>query len=557
MLEKNEVKKMDIRRGVFIPSILLVGGAGIVGILDNEMLTKASTKFFFWSLETFGWLYQTLVMLSLILTIYIIVSKYGNIRIGGKEAKAKLPFWTWFAMTLTGGVATGIVTWGVNEPIIYFGNVWGELTTLGITPKSSEAAIFALGRCFYNWTFIPYAVYALCGLMIAYMYYNRKKKLTVSTTLEPLFGEKITKGVCADVIDLLAMMGLTLGLTSGLAMCITLIISGLKSGYSIQDSISLFIVIGIVIILLISVQTYIGLDKGLKKIANLNAYFYYGLLALVLVTGPMLYIFRNSLSGLAVWFNNFWLWSLDPGDIGGSALTISWTMFDWAIWIAYAPVTAIFLGMISYGRTIKEYLIVNWVLPSIFGIIWFSIWGSTAIDMQISGTVDLIDAINKGGAVMALWQFIKHLPFGLGYIILPFNIFVILISFITAADAAVTTIASMCVKDVPIGTEPPGKLKVIWTCTIGTLAIIMAAFGGGAQGVDGVKSLASAGGFVVLFIFLLQLVSFLKIFFTKRTSREADECLEYTHANSEEDNEVENGAESDEEEELGMAEVEV
>ena len=161
-------------------------------------------------------------------------------------------------------------------------------------------------------------------------------------------------------------------------------------------------------------------------------------------------------------------------------------------------------------------MIVNWVLPSIFGIIWFAIWGASAMHMQATGAADLVGAINSGGAVMALWEFLKHLPFGIGYIVLPVNILVILASFITCADATLTNIGSMCVRDVPIGTEPPAKMKMIWGISVGIVAIIMAAFGGGAQGVDGVKALAAAAGFVVLFIFAVQVVAFVKVFFVDK-----------------------------------------
>ncbi|MDR1376310.1 MAG: BCCT family transporter, partial [Synergistaceae bacterium] len=126
---------------------------------------------------------------------------------------------------------------------------------------------------------------------------------------------------------------------------------------------------------------------------------------------------------------------------------------------------------------------------------------------------DLVGAINSGGAIMALWEFLKNLPFGLGVVVVPVNIFIILISFITAADATLTNIGSMCVRDVPIGTEPPAKLKALWGISVGIVAIIMAAYGGGAQGVDGVKALAAAAGFVVLFIFAVQIVAFVKTFF--------------------------------------------
>lgn len=505
--------KKELRMGVFLPAFIFVAGAAIVGMVSNTALAKAAWAFFYWSLDSFGWLYQIASIVGLIVVCVIMFSKLGSVRIGGKDAKPKYKFWTWFAMALTGGVATGIVTWGVNEPLIYYGNVWGELDGLGITPFTSEAARFAMGRTFYNWTFIPYAMYALTGLAVAYVYFNKKDKLTVTATLKPLFGEKVTKGVWANVIDTLSMLAITLGLTSGLTMCITLLTSGLHYSYGVEKTLPLFIITGIVIIFFYTFSSYVGLDKGMKKIASLNAYFYYGLLLLLIIIGPKLYMVRTVTAGMAEWLDNFWLWGLDPIDIGGAPLTQSWTLFDWACWIAYAPVAGIFLAMISHGRTIREFLIVNLVLPSVFGIVWFGVWGGSALGMQVAGQADLVATIANTDAISALWQFIECLPLGLGKIIVPVNLFIIAISFITAAQATATDIASMCIKNVPIGTEPPAYLKVLWSVVIGIIAIIMAAFGGQEQGVEGVKALATAGGFVVLFVYILQIASVIKMFF--------------------------------------------
>ena len=118
------------------------------------------------------------------------------------------------------------------------------------------------------------------------------------------------------------------------------------------------------------------------------------------------------------------------------------------------------------------------------------------------------------------WSGLMFMAFGLGVIVVPINIIVILASFITNADATLTTIGSMCVRDVPIGTEPPAKIKLLWGVSIGIIAIVMAAFGGGAQGVDGVKALAAIAGSVVLFIFAIQVVSFIKVFFIDKVNTE-------------------------------------
>lgn len=516
--------KYQIRWSVFIPAFIVVAGAALMGLVSKDTLTSNIRAFFTWSLDSFGWLYQLTITASLVLVLIVCFSKLGDKRIGGKDAKPRFSFWTWFAMTLTGGVATGIVTWGVNEPLIYFGNVWGELNQLGIEPNSHSAAVFAMARSFYNWTFVPYAIYAMAGLLMAHIYYHRRDGLNVTATLKPLFGNRIFR--LSALIDTLSMLALAIGLCTGLTVCMTLVTSGLQVSYGVQPQPLIYLILGAILVFSFSFSSYIGMDKGLKSLGNINAWFYYGLLILLLVTGPLVYILRLSTAGLAEWLHNFWRWSLDPGDIGGSALVNSWTLFDWAFWVGYAPVTGIFLAMLSYGRTVKEYLIVNWILPSVFGLVWFSIWGGSAIHMQVAGGVDLVGAINTNGAVAALWAFLNHLPLGLGKIVVPINIFVILISFITNADATLTNIGSMSVKDVPIGTEPPARLKLVWGVSVGIVAVVMAAFGNGEQGIEGAKALSSAAGFVVLFIFALQVISFVKTFFVEKPIFEAVEKAE-------------------------------
>jgi len=366
-----------------------------------------------------------------------------------------------------------------------------------------------------HWTFLPYAIYGLAGVLVAYLYFNKKKQLTVTATLEPLFGPKISGKVGSSIIDTLSMLALGLGITSGLAQAILIVGSGMNT-YTNHSEIQLSWIIGIGVVLVIAFtfSSSLGLDKGLRRAGWLNAVLFYGLLILLLIVGPTGQIFRNLTTGLGVWFDNFFNWGLDAGDLGGAALTTAWTMFHWAIWMAYAPVTAIFLAILSKGRTVREFLLVNWILPAIFGLIWFSVWGTNALEMQRAGNVDLAGIISEtGNAVMGLWLFLQNLPFGLGTIIVPLNIFVIAISYITAADATLTKLGSICVRDVPIGTQPPRLIKVIWGVAIGIVGIVLVAAAERLHGVSGVRELAAAGGFLVLFIFVFMIISAVKVFF--------------------------------------------
>ncbi|WP_084028835.1 BCCT family transporter [Bacillus sp. J33] len=505
------------RKGVFWPAFLIVGGGAILGIVNNKMLADISMNGFLGSLRGLGWLYQIISIAALVIVGLVTFTKLGKVRLGGEDAKPKFSFPVWFAMALTGGIATGVITYGVNEPIIYFGNIYGEMEQTGIKPGTAEAAIFAMGRSFYNWSFIPYAMYSLSGLVVAYMYFNRKKSLSVTATLIPLFGDRLTKGIWTNIIDTLSVLAIALGLASSLGAGLALVGSGIETTYGIQQGPIMWLVLTFLITGTFTLSALKGLDKGIRILSDVNAKIFYIILITIIIVGPTLYILRTSTAGMGYWLQNFWIWGLDPIDMGGEALVMWWTLYDWAIWIAYAPLMGIFLAIISHGRTIREFMMINWILPSVFSIIWFGVWGGTALSWQQNEAVDLIGTITESGAVAGLWAFLANLP--LGSILIPVVMITLILSFATAADSMVRTISSLCTENIRHDEEPAKWKKLLWALSIATIAFVMVAYAGGAQGVDGVKYLAALGGSAVLFIFVLQVASAIKMFFIDKIER--------------------------------------
>lgn len=516
-MKKEEGKeKNQINWGVFVPCFIVLCGSAVVGIVNNEWLTTVASNIFTWSLDYFAWLYQVVAMATLFIMTILTFSKFGKIRFGGPGAKAKFSFGSWFAMTLTGGIATGLITYGVNEVMVYYGNIWGELDGSGITPFTNEAAFFSMGRVFYHWTFVPYAMYALSGLIIAYMYFNRKQELSVSASLTPLFGEAVTHGFWRGLVDTLSVLAIGLGLAASLGAGLALVGSGLHAVYGIEQGPVLWFLLAAIITVTFTVASVSGLDKGIKWLAGLTSKIFYILLIVLFIVGPTLYIMNLANVGIGTWMDHFWTWGFDPYLSGGKSLVMWWTMYAWAIWIAYAPLMGIFFAIIAYGRTIRQFLIINWILPSAFGGVWFAVWGGTALNWQMSGKVDLVSVIQENGAMAGLWEFLKAVP--MGTIIIPVVMITLIAAFATTADTMSTTIAVVCTKNSKHDEEPPLWQKVLWGVTIGAIAAIMVAFGGGEQGIDGVKYLSACGGFVVLGVFILQLCATIKVFFMdKRT----------------------------------------
>ncbi|UXI03435.1 BCCT family transporter [Photobacterium sp. TY1-4] len=522
-----------IKASVFIPSFVIVLVAVTVGIVDNELLVASAKAVFYFSLSDFAWLYQLLSVTALIVIAYIFFSDAGNIRLGGKDAKPRFSLLSTFAMALTGGIATGVVTYSVNEPVIYFGNIYGEIAKQDFAPFSDEAAIFSLARSFHNWSFIPYAIYSIVGLMIGYMHFNRKKAFSISSTLSPILGKHGQHSSVQTIIEVISVLAIALGLASSLGAGLALISSGLTAQYGIESSPLVWLVLTCIIAAIFITSALSGLQKGIKYLSSVNAYIFYFLVAVLIVIGPISYISNLSVTSLGYWLDNFFLWAFDTKESGGEALVTWWTMYDWSIWIAYAPLMGLFLAQISYGRTLREFLLINWVLPSVFGILWFALWGGMAIKWQIDGALDLVQVVKDSGAVSGLWGFLQNMPLS-GFFV-PVVILTLIISFSTAADSMSSTIAAICTKNMSATEDSPKKLKLIWGLLISAIAYIMVAFGGGAQGVDGIKYLAAAGGFSVLFLFMLIVIASVRVFLLKSNTKESAvaeaEAREVVHEN--------------------------
>lgn len=498
-----------LKAGVFFPVFAIVIVSVVVGLVDNALLVKTAKSLFYFSLSDFGWLYQLIAISALGITTFVFFSRVGRIRLGGPDAKPKFSMASNFAMALTGGIATGVVTYSVNEPIIYLGNVYGEIGQQSFAAGSGEAAIFALARSFHNWSFIPYAIYSIVGLMIAYMHYNRKQGFSIASTVTPVLGRFGEMAAVRAFIDVISVLAIALGLASSLGAGLALISSGVEAEYGIVASPVTWLGLTLLITVIFVSSALSGLKRGIRLLSSINAYIFYGFLVILVVVGPLSYMLSLSTTSIGYWLDHFLLWSFDTKESGGEALVTWWTMYDWSIWIAYAPLMGLFLARISYGRTLREFLVINWILPALFGIVWFAIWGSSAIKWQLDGAIDLVAMVKANGAVSGLWGFLQHMP--LSTLLVPLAIFTLIISFATSADSMSSTIATICTRNIGADEESPKAQKILWGLSISAIAYIMVAFGGGAQGVDGIKYLAAAGGFSVVFLFALILMSAVRV----------------------------------------------
>jgi len=425
-------------------------------------------------------------------------SPLGKVRIGGHVAKPLLSRWNWMAISLTTTIAIGIVFWGTAEPLYHLYAPGGT----GIEPGSSEAQKFSMVSMYMHWSFTPYAIYTIPGLTFALVYYNLKKPFSLSSPLTVLTGRPIPK-LASDLLDALALLALLLGLSASLGTGILSISGGITRLTNIPSSTILLSGIAVAIIAAFFISSATGLHKGIRILSDINTKIFLAIIVFIIVTGPILTIGKLGGESVIQYVRDFIPRSLTLAPFNDRAWLNSWTVFYFAVWMAWAPLAGLFLGRIARGYTVREYILINLVIPATFSLIWMTIFGGLTLSIEASDPNVLHNVLIEDGPEHVLYKVLDYLPLSLfmaGLIVL-----VSFISYVTAADSNMDVIANLCSAEnteTDMDTlDKPGRLiglKLIWATAVGAAATIMTVL----SGVDGIKMLSNLGGLPALFIIL-------------------------------------------------------
>ena len=67
--------------------------------------------------DAFGWFFILVANLFIIFMVYLALSKYGKIRLGGVDADKEFSDISWVAMLFSAGMGIGLMFFGVAEPV--------------------------------------------------------------------------------------------------------------------------------------------------------------------------------------------------------------------------------------------------------------------------------------------------------------------------------------------------------------------------------------------------------------------------------------------------------
>ena len=426
-----------------------------------------------------GWMYMLITAFFLAFAIYLAFSRYGKIRLGKPDEKPEFGRFAWFAMLFQAGMGIGLVFWGVAEPLSHYAE-----PPLGLEePRTAGAASLALRTAFFHWCLHPWAMYAVVGLAVAYFSFRRgMNSLQISTVLYPLLGDRVN-GPIGKAVDILAIFATLVGVAGSLGSGTLQIDAGLSRVFGLPSGLGLQLTIIAVTGVAYMLSASTPVDKGVNFLSQASIYLAFFLVVYFLVVGPTLLQLNALTQETGSYLANivpqsFYMAAYRPEE---SAWLGSWTIFFWATWIAWAPYVGAFIARISRGRTIREFIVGVLVAPSLFSILWFSVFGAAAFrtDDRLNGEISEGAASDPSGA---LFEFIAQYPFALAASLLA--IFLVWIFFVAGADAGTIVLGSMSTGG---SLNPRIWVKLTWGVIMAAFAAIMLAAGAGtSRGIDAI-----------------------------------------------------------------------
>ncbi|MGH3949885.1 MAG: BCCT family transporter [Pseudonocardiaceae bacterium] len=467
-----------IHHQVFWPSAIIAVAFVAFTVITPGTMETAVGQVSSWIVSSFGWYYTLLVTIFVVFAIWVGVGHFGDIKLGPDEEEPEFSLGSWFAMLFAAGMGIGLVFWGVAEPLNHYAGVPNRAS--GIAAANEQGAQDAIVQTFLHWGLHPWAIYVIVGLALAYAIHRKNRPVSIRWALEPLLGRRVNSWI-GDLIDIAAVIGTLFGVATSLGLGVAQIAAGLDFIGVVSDPGNLTLVILIGAITLIAITSVVtGVKRGIKWLSNINMGLAGAMLLFVLITGPTLFILREFIQSIGVYFQNILQMSFNTtayaGD-AGEAWQGYWTAFYWGWWISWAPFVGVFIARISRGRTVRQFVAGVLLVPAALSFLWFSVFGGAALFRELFGGGGLVGTAEDGSATVdtngALFGMLNGLPGG--SIVVGFAIILIVLFFVTSSDSG-SLVVDMLASGGEV--EPPTWSRVFWASAEGFVAVALVLAGG-------------------------------------------------------------------------------
>jgi choline/glycine/proline betaine transport protein len=465
-----------------------------------------------WIVANLGWFFILGVTSWLIFLVWVALSRYGHIRLGGDDARPAYSNVSWFTMLFAGGIGTVLMFWGVAEPISHFSNPpRGD-----VEPYSVQASEEAMGFALYHLGLHTWAIFTLPGLAFAYFIYRYKLPIRVSSVFYPFLKERI-HGPIGQTIDIFAILGTLFGVAVSIGLGTQQINAGLSELTGFPNGVWSKVLIILVLEAVAVVSIALGLDKGVKVLSNINIGMAVGLMLFVFAAGSTLFLSRQMIQTVGLYLGNlpslaFWndaMASYTKDD--GWGWQGGWTVFYWAWTVTWAPFMGIFVARISRGRTIREFVTGVLLAPSAFTLVWFVIFGWSAMEIDgIGGSGGSISEAVSESIPLAMFAFFENFP--ATTLLQGLAVVIVAIFFATSSDSASLVVDMLCTGE---GDAGPVHQRLFWGISEGVLAAALIVLAGEA-GLNALQQVITVVGLPIFILTFAMLFALLKGLRTER-----------------------------------------
>ena len=477
-----------VNRPVFIASALLIVGFIVFGSLFGELAGEVFSQLQSFITHRFRWLFIILMNVTVVFSLYIALSRYGDIRLGHQTEHPEYSLLSWFGMLFSAGIGIGLLYWGTAEPLYHFMSPpMGQAETV-------EAAKQAMSISFLHWGIHAWALYCVVALSLAYFHYRRGLPLSIRSVLYPLIGQKIY-GKWGHVVDTLAVFGTMFGVVTSLGLGAMQINAGFSNVFGIPNNVPVQLCLIAIITAMATLSVMMGLDKGIKRLSDINIVLTVLLLGFMLFFGPTQFIIDSFIENIGNYVSQliplgFWSEAYSNTDWQANC-----AIFDWACCVIWLRFVGICVARISRGRTIREFIFGVLFIPMLLLFFWFTTFGGSAVHMELMGNYGLIEAV-KADYGSAIFKLIEYYPLTKPVTLV--IVVMIMLWFVTSSDSASFVIDMLTAGG---DTNPPKIQRLFWALSQGVIAAVLLVAGG----LSALQAVAIIAGFpfaIVVFVMM-------------------------------------------------------
>lgn len=437
---------------------------------DIDMVAGAVGDGFAWTAQALGSFFQLLLLLTFFIGMGVAISPAASARVGGLDVPEMSTF-RWLSIIMCTLLAGGGVFFAAGEPVYHF-----VVTPPAFDAEAGTAAAVsgALAQSFMHWGFLAWAILGtLTAIVLAHAHYVHGKPLQPRTLLYPVFGERVMSGAFGGVVDAVCVIAVVAGTVGPIGFLATQVSFGLHELFGFAGGYGSQLVILAVLGAIYVTSAVTGIHRGIQMLSRFNVFLALGIGAFILIFGPTLFLVNAYLQGMGTYMSSFLDMATMTSQTAPGWWMQWWTIFFFAWFLGYGPLMALFVARISRGRTIRQMILAVGVMAPIATTIWFTLLGGSGIYYQLTGAIDLAEALNNFRFDVATLTVAQALPLG-G--LMAFLILVLTTIFVATTGDSMSYTISMVASG---HDEPNTTVRAFWGIAMAVMAAILLYMGAG------------------------------------------------------------------------------